>query len=1224
MAARRTRNGPAPSTMIFFIMAAVAAVPLAAWKGYPGVVASWALLIVGALAEPPPMMTGRKVAGRPPEPAGPHEERAATAYAMYRTWQWRMWTPTFDWGPGWPIRLSWIAALFAAIAALGLPVTQPIWALGNAAAAYLLTVQIRASARRSNQNCPGLTLATFRKGLSLMSLLAVPAAATGVAAGWLLPDIVERYVPDAPAPSGALFAIGLGGLGALAGLYPPWSTAALADWRLLVERRALWGTAWPSLKIDPAPTLLSARRVGVVLVETFTAPPLLGWDGMRGKSKDLPRMLPGHAVGLIPVPQEVQGQPLPGTIHPGKFAVASWDLAAPPSLTDTGLDPDVATLAVSVASMKTSDLTGFAPMVVESVERVSTDDSPTAAWLVHGGWPGGPGWTSARDGGWDGTFGDFASASAIINHRDDSAPLYVGDLDGAELEDDALQTLLSNLATEYYWKARWADVLKQGVNDPIIQHAQSRDLTYGQTVIHRAVFCVRTGADPSDHTNSATEKKMSTSVQNVPFVSIAHFTMPRRGVVGERHASAFTVSYSPGHLPASPDRVADHGEASRVILTGHVNTAFDAARLARPEVIGTECLTFSAATNSGNAMWRIDLRLVGGVTLADVRGGLERMRVGVNTPWIAVDVHPSGCSLYVGVRPDRARYAKPTTEKTITRLVWDSAWLAAAVRGAEAKTPSLQESVSLPKNPAVSRLTFRLPTGTSMPDIVKALPKMRTGTGNAFVEIDRERSTADNLTLMVSREDPMPKRVGIDPDEFDGSTNFPLAVGATGESEFWSLSDSPHIAVVGQSGSGKTGAMAALSMGVLMAGFDLIIIDPMKSCADFRWAQPWTLAMAPDLPTGSAAMRWVIGEVDRRKTLNSTHGARSYLELPEDIRPKPIVVMIDEFTSLIEKTVVARTPSADPEMEMERQKAIASNLLTDDIGSIAGRISREARSAGVHLVIGGQKLRTTDLDKIPGGGTLKVSLARVLLGSTSDGDRRSALRAPDAAPLLDGAIPIGRGVYEPSNGSGRLIQVRYEDPDELAARIAAVRQPAAPLDLTTFTRAPVDSKPLVQEVDMGAELFGGTVEEVDAGAGVEFDLSEFDLSEFEFTLDDTDNPTEEDVPDSPAPIEADDPSAGEFAVDETPDWVTDIALAEESFTFDDLVPDDDDDDDDDDVSVPFSLDDLLIDQDADWAMTPAAIESDDWSMPTTSPAVARNDWTATPPPLDADDDWSLV
>ncbi|WP_048548606.1 hypothetical protein, partial [Nostocoides jenkinsii] len=66
------------------------------------------------------------------------------------------------------------------------------------------------------------------------------------------------------------------------------------------------------------------------------------------------------------------------------------------------------------------------------------------------------------------------------------------------------------------------------------------------------------------------------------------------------------------------------------------------------------------------------------------------------------------------------------------------------------------------------------------------------------------------------------------------------------------------------------------------------------------------------------------------------------------------------------------------------------------------------------------------------------------------------------------------------------------------------------------------------------------------------------------------------------------------------------------------------DDDDDDVSVPFSLDDLLIDQDADWAMTPAAIESDDWSMPTTSPAVARNDWTATPPPLDADDDWSLV
>jgi Tfp pilus assembly protein FimV len=68
------------------------------------------------------------------------------------------------------------------------------------------------------------------------------------------------------------------------------------------------------------------------------------------------------------------------------------------------------------------------------------------------------------------------------------------------------------------------------------------------------------------------------------------------------------------------------------------------------------------------------------------------------------------------------------------------------------------------------------------------------------------------------------------------------------------------------------------------------------------------------------------------------------------------------------------------------------------------------------------------------------------------------------------------------------------------------------------------------------------------------------------------------MPDSPDPREADAQAADEIAVDETPDWVTDVALAEEPFVFDNLVPDDDDDDDDDSVGVPFSLDDLLIDQ----------------------------------------------
>jgi len=78
----------------------------------------------------------------------------------------------------------------------------------------------------------------------------------------------------------------------------------------------------------------------------------------------------------------------------------------------------------------------------------------------------------------------------------------------------------------------------------------------------------------------------------------------------------------------------------------------------------------------------------------------------------------------------------------------------------------------------------------------------------------------------------------------------------------------------------------------------------------------------------------------------------------------------------------------------------------------AGKIAREARSAGVTLALGTQKLSAKMLDTIPGAGDLKVNLSRVLLGKTSRGERMSALRDPDDTPDLNGIVPRGRGLWE--------------------------------------------------------------------------------------------------------------------------------------------------------------------------------------------------------------------
>ena len=137
-------------------------------------------------------------------------------------------------------------------------------------------------------------------------------------------------------------------------------------------------------------------------------------------------------------------------------------------------------------------------------------------------------------------------------------------------------------------------------------------------------------------------------------------------------------------------------------------------------------------------------------------------------------------------------------------------------------------------------------------------------------------------------------------------------------------------------------------------------------------------------------------------------------------------MLIDEFTSLVGRDPVPPRTD-DPELDAERDLIEAANHARVEIGVFAGKIAREARSAGVTLALGTQKLSAKMLDTIPGAGDLKVNLSRVLLGKTSWGDRASALRAPDDAPDLDGDHPPRPrpvGDHRPP-GAGHPVLVRH-------------------------------------------------------------------------------------------------------------------------------------------------------------------------------------------------------
>lgn len=216
--------------------------------------------------------------------------------------------------------------------------------------------------------------------------------------------------------------------------------------------------------------------------------------------------------------------------------------------------------------------------------------------------------------------------------------------------------------------------------------------------------------------------------------------------------------------------------------------------------------------------------------------------------------------------------------------------------------------------------------------------------------------------------------------------------------------------------------------GALVRGPHVFIIDAVKGGADFKFAEDRCLRFASTEQEAAAVMKYVYAEVRRRATLNAEHGVAQYTDLPEP--PPHIVVLVDELTSLLGKSEVPGK-SDDSEVSAERAKIETVNRAKNEIGTFAGNLAREARSAGVTLILGTQKLAAKTLDTIPGGNDLKTNLSRLLLGKAPTGDKQSALRPPFDVPDYDNtSIPRGRGIWEPVSAAvPEWIQVWFATAD---------------------------------------------------------------------------------------------------------------------------------------------------------------------------------------------------
>ncbi|WP_460302299.1 FtsK/SpoIIIE domain-containing protein [Actinocorallia aurea] len=207
------------------------------------------------------------------------------------------------------------------------------------------------------------------------------------------------------------------------------------------------------------------------------------------------------------------------------------------------------------------------------------------------------------------------------------------------------------------------------------------------------------------------------------------------------------------------------------------------------------------------------------------------------------------------------------------------------------------------------------------------------------------------VVLVVNRVDPLAD-VSASPETGELLTVRPGML-ETGTPWVMDLKVMPHWLNAGATQSGKSTLVNAIIRGlapqpVALVGFDL------KGGVELTPYAPRLSALATTRANSVALLDGLVSILEDRMTLCRTAGARNVWQLPENLRPIPVVILVDEVAELFlmadksEKDEVART---------------ATGLL---------RVAQLGRAFAVYLIVSGQRIGS---DLGPGVTALRSQLS---------------------------------------------------------------------------------------------------------------------------------------------------------------------------------------------------------------------------------------------------------
>jgi S-DNA-T family DNA segregation ATPase FtsK/SpoIIIE len=311
------------------------------------------------------------------------------------------------------------------------------------------------------------------------------------------------------------------------------------------------------------------------------------------------------------------------------------------------------------------------------------------------------------------------------------------------------------------------------------------------------------------------------------------------------------------------------------------------------------------------------------------------------------------------------------------------------------------------------RVTLRLPAGLEPADLIATSERLRHAWDVHSVTVAETRPGYVELRMTgydVLRRVRMPRKAR------PRDLIVPVALREDGTAFERDYRKAPMALTLGANHSGKSMYQRNLIKGLAQLPVALVGIDCKRGVEQTAYV-PRLSALATTPDESASLLAVLVAEMEDRFDQLRQHGVSDMWELPAELRPVPVVVLVDEVAELF---------LISAKKDEERRERIVTALI---------RLAQMARSVGIYLEICGQRFGS-DLGK--GATMLRAQLTGRVVHRVND--KQTAEMglndvAPDAVPVAS-LIPMERpGTAVAADSSGGWSKIRTPDTprDEVAA-----------------------------------------------------------------------------------------------------------------------------------------------------------------------------------------------